>query len=148
MFRDWIIIVLAVSSLSSCIRETDVVTDVDPRGFVGAVNVEYDNTDTITARDIYMILRTNRIFCENAVDLQISVMSPDSIQYTETFTMTVPARTKANMNDAFVETISLYRGMAVLDRAGTYVFGFSPAAGSVGVAGVAGIGVKMYYGKR
>ena len=116
----------AAACAASCVRPVhSVAADVDPRCWAAGEEalMEYDNDDTLSLRDIYLILRINDNMTRPAVRLRISTLAPDSTQTHEEVLFDFAGVKRFNSP---VEAERLYRRAARLSQAGRYRFSAMP----------------------
>lgn len=94
----------------------------------------YDNVDTLTRRDISIVVRYGHGYTADSVAMSILSISPDSMVLEEPFTLRIPRL--GDMRPA--EHTFLYRRNVLLSKEGRYTFRLKPDAvvdgiGSVGL---------------
>ncbi len=110
---------LGLLTASSCTRPTQaVMEDVDPYGWNKAVVVTIENADTLTLRDLSVVIRSNRNFRADTLHLEFTLHTPDSAYFRELLAlpMSHPHR-PASL--CMVDEIP-YRHNVILNRFGTY----------------------------
>ncbi len=118
-------ILLLGGLLCGCTRPTQaVMEDVDPYGWVEAAVVRIENADTLTLRDLSLVIRSNRLFREDTLHLELTLRAPDSSRYSEVVAFPVrhlhrPAALR------LIDEIP-YRQNVVLNRFGAYWFSLKP----------------------
>lgn len=90
------------------------------------------NDDTLSLRDLSIVLRYNREFDADSIVVDITTLSPDSLRLDERFTLHVPPTDEVRP----VERIFPYRRNARLMRQGIYRFTVSPVGEITGVESV------------
>lgn len=119
----------------SCSRPTQaVMEDVDPYGWNRAVSVRIENGDTLTLRDLSLVVRSNRHFRSDSLRLKLTLHAPDSSHYTEqvAFVMNHPHRPAALR---LVDEVP-YRRRVILSQFGGYRFTITPTEPIRGVEAV------------
>lgn len=121
---------------------TERMVDINPRGWGAgdAVILKYENTDTIGRHALSVVLRCDREFSLNALPLEITVTTPDSVSFTDRIEADMRAGVSANKSG--FEAVAPYRSSVMFDRQGTYIFAFSPLTRE-SVTGVTAIGIAM-----
>ena len=92
----------------------------------------YDNADTLTKRDIAIVVRYGKGYVADSVALSILCVSPDSLVSEEPFTIHIPHL--ADMRPE-VQTFP-YRRNVVLGTKGRYLFRLRPDASIEGITSV------------
>lgn len=125
--------------MAGCLRPTQAVLhDVDPYDWHDGVAVEVENGDTVTLRDVSLVIRSNRLFRADSLLLEIFVETPDSMHCTETVAFPMSHPRKAAALRTVVEIP--YRRHVVFDRIGVYRFTLAPAEPIEGIE-AAGINI-------
>lgn len=126
--------------LCGCITDhTERVVDTDPSGWMpgDTVWVTIGNVDSLSLRNISVILRGEAGLLPEKVDIDIITVRPDSAVFSESFTLdTSHGRTRNN----YTESTIPYRYSNRLEYKGEYRFGFLPA---VKYQGITAIGIKL-----
>lgn len=125
------------ATTSGCIRPVNsAATDIDPRCWPAGESsaVEYVNDDSLSLRDIYLILRIYDNMDRRPVKLRVTTLAPDSSQTGEEITFDFEGARRYN---APVEAEKAYRYAARLSQRGTYRFYIAPADTLRGVGAVA-----------
>lgn len=92
----------------------------------------YDNVDTLTRRDISIVVRYGHGYTADSVAMSILSISPDSMVFEETFTLRIPRL--GDMRPA--EHTFLYRRNVLLSKEGRYTFRLKPDAVVEGISSV------------
>ncbi len=121
--RRWAVITAGL--LAGCASPQRVyVTDTNPASWREGAGISVPNTDTLSVRDLRIVLRCDERFREDTLTLRIAVLAPDSLRYEEPFTLRIPhGRTAAAVHR---EAEIPYRRNAVLADSGVYRFTFTP----------------------
>ena len=115
-----------------------VVTDTGGGTWSESAEITLSNTDTVTPRDLYIVVRYNDSFRGDTLRLIVQTTSPDSLAYAEPFTLGIPpCRQPAALAG---EVSVLYRRHVIFPDSGAYRIAFTPA---VPVRGVEAIGVNL-----
>lgn len=126
---------LLVILLGSCMRPTQaVMEDVDPYGWQSGVALEIENGDTATLRDLYLVVRTNRLFRADSLRVRVTLLTPDSCHYSEE----VGFAMQHHHSPAALRTIRElpYRRRSILDHIGTYTLHITPLKALQGIEAV------------
>lgn len=124
-------------SMCRCIRPVEsAAADTDPRCWAAGESavVEYVNDDSLSLRDIYLILRIYDNMDRRPAGLRITTLAPDSSQTGEEVVFDFGGVKHFN---APVEAERVYRHAARLSQRGLYRFYIAPADTLKGVAAVA-----------
>ena len=97
-----------------------------------AEDFHYENVDTLSKRDISVVVRYSGEDVAESVELTILTISPDSMVVAEPFTLHIP-----QMGDVRPAEHSFpYRRNVVLSSTGDYLFRLKPKAAAVGISSV------------
>ena len=96
----------------------------------------YDNTDSLSKRDISIVVRYGRGYTADSVGLRILAISPDSLVTAEEFTLRIPRIKEVRPE----EQTFLYRKDVVLGRCGEYKFRITP---DTLVEGISSVGIMI-----
>ena len=96
----------------------------------------YNNTDSLSKRDISIVVRYGNGYTADSVSLRILAISPDSLVTAEEFTLRKP-RTKEVRPE---EQTFLYRKDVALGRCGEYKFHITP---DTLVEGISSVGIVI-----
>ena len=92
----------------------------------------YDNVDTLSHRDISIVVRYGCGYVADSVAMSIISVSPDSLVLEEPFTLRIPRL--GDMRPA--EHTFLYRRNVLLAREGRYLFRLKPEATTEGISSI------------
>ena len=96
----------------------------------------YDNVDTISLRDISIVVRYDKGYVADSVAMNIVSISPDSLVVEEPFTLHIP-----RLSDLRPETqIFPYRHNALLKTPGRYRFRLTP---HTPIEGISSVGIAI-----
>ena len=96
----------------------------------------YNNADSLSKRDISIVVRYGNGYIADSVSLRILAISPDSLVVEEPFTLHIP-----HIGDLRPEEQTfLYRRNVVLSRKGEYLFRLMP---DTIVEGISSIGIMV-----
>ena len=103
-----------------------------------SAEIEIPNADTVTPRDLYIVVRYNDSFRDDTLRLTIRTISPDSLVFEESYTLGLPPRRHPA---ALAEEASVpYRRHVIFPDSGIYRMAFTPA---MPVRGVEAIGINQ-----
>lgn len=142
-------LLLALLPAAGCLSpHRSAVADVDPREWSEAVEVRIANSDTLTACDLWFVVRCDAAYAGGPLEVEVTTVAPDSLRLTERFTAQLarPHGPSPLMRDTAV----LYRRQAVLRREGDYRIAIRPCRPVRGIEAV-GISVEKAiddHGKR
>lgn len=81
------IIAIAGMLVTSCLSpHQTVVTDTGGGTWSESAEIEIPNADTVTPRDLYIVVRYNDSFRDDTLRLTIRTISPDSLVFEESYT--------------------------------------------------------------
>lgn len=137
------IISILVISLSGCMPKgrSVVVNDTENDRWSTVEEFYYDNVDTLTRRDISIVVRYGHGYTADSVAMSILSISPDSLVFEEPFTLRIPRL--GDMRPA--EHTFLYRRNVLLAKEGRYTFRLKPDAV---VDGISSVGLVITEVKR
>ena len=103
------------------------MADTDPGGWAVSepAVVRFDNSDTVSARTIDLIVRYGRDFRYDRLSVAVTTVSPGEPHVRR-------------------DAVGAFRSDAVLSETGTYLFSFVPLMPDPLVKGVAAVGVDIY----
>ena len=133
------IIAIAGLLVTSCLSpHQTVVTDTGGGTWSESAEIEIPNADTVTPRDLYIVVRYNDSFRDDTLRLTIRTTSPDSLVFEESYTLGLPSRRHPA---ALAEEASVpYRRHVIFPDSGIYRMAFIPATP---VRGVEAIGINQ-----
>ena len=135
-----IIIVAVVLLFGSCLAPQNTqMVGVDMRSWDSTKCITYDNSDTLSLRNINITLRYNDNFKQTTLPLKITVTTPDARHFEEVVELPLQ-HPRTALTVATTESLP-YRAEVVLNQKGCYTFSFKPQAA---VRGVEAIGVELY----
>lgn len=121
-----IVALIVVTTFAACNNINHNVEMHDTEEFV------YDNTDTLSKRNIAVVVRYGSGYVADSVALSILSISPDSMVVEEPFTLRIPQL--GDMRPA--EHTFPYRRNVTLRRSGEYRFRLTPSAAVEGISSV------------
>ena len=122
------LIYLAIVALSAlCVacneqQHSIEMHDMDEAVWSNAEEFTYDNQDSLSKRDISIVVRYGSDYVADSVSLRILAISPDSLVTEEPFTLRIPRIKEVRPE----EQTFLYRTDVVLGRCGEYTFRITP----------------------
>lgn len=133
------IIAIAGMLVTSCLSpHQTVVPDTGGGTWSESAEIEIPNADTVTPRDLYIVVRYNDSFRDDTLRLTIRTISPDSLVFEESYTLGLPPRRHPA---ALAEEASVpYRRHVIFPDSGIYRMAFTPA---MPVRGVEAIGINQ-----
>jgi len=118
-----------------------VVNDTENDRWSTVEEFYYDNVDTLTRRDISIVVRYGHGYTADSVAMSILSISPDSLVFEEPFKLRIPRL--GDMRPA--EHTFLYRRNVLLAKEGRYTFRLKPDAV---VEGISSVGLVITEVKR
>lgn len=106
--------------------------DTESMVWFQAEEFEYDNSDTLSRRNLSITVRYDGKYVASEVPMTILTVSPDSMVLEERFTLRIPQL--ADMRPD--ENTFIYRKNVLLKRKGTYKFRLTPDGPVEGIASV------------
>lgn len=130
----YILLPLLVAIMVACgtTPRTVVMHDNERNVWAEYEDFYYDNADTLTKRDIAIVVRYGKGYVADSVALSILCVSPDSLVSEEPFTIHIPHL--ADMRPE-VQTFP-YRRNVVLGTKGRYLFRLRPDTSIEGITSV------------
>ncbi len=110
------------------------VKDFESHQWSASEDFYYDNSDTLSRRDISLVVRYDKGYVADSVAMTILTVSPDSLVFEEPFTLHIPRL--GNLRPE--EQSFVYRSNVLLARSGRYLFRLTPLAP---VEGIESIGI-------
>lgn len=136
------LIYLAIAALSAlCVacnepQHSIEMHDMDEAVWSNAEEFTYDNQDSLSKRDISIVVRYGSDYVADSVSLRILAISPDSLVTEEPFTLRIPRIKEVRPE----EQTFLYRKDVVLGRCGEYTFRITP---DTLVEGISSVGLMI-----
>lgn len=132
------------AGLFSCLNPHRVrMADTDPDGWSPAdgTTVAYENTDTLSARDISVVVRFCNDFNYDKLALSLVTVTPDGYRWCDTLYMDVYGRLpKVGL---YGEREQPYRRGVVFTQTGRYLFSLAPVMPASPTEGVAAAGIRL-----
>ena len=134
-----LMIAIVAFTLCSCIApQNAAMVGVDVRSWVKVKSVVYENSDTLSLRNLNIAIRYNDNFEETSLPLKVVIMSPDTRIFEETITLQL-LRPSTALAISTTESLP-YRTNVSFGQKGTYVFAFKPLTE---VRGIEAIGIEL-----
>ena len=133
-----LVAVLAIAMCSCLAPQNSLMVGVDMRSWSGAESLNYDNSDTISLRNLDIALRYNDNFKQAVLPLKIAVTTPDARYFEEIVELQLQHPSTA-LSVATTESVP-YRADVLLSQKGCYTFTFEPQSE---VRGVEAVGIKF-----
>ena len=122
--------------VASCATDRGYVDmlPVSPYSWADAVSIIYQNSDTVSERDIAIALRYNKSFRSDTLTVKIQTSLPDAHQFSES----VLLHLKRDYTAAAVTASEVipYRNNCVLGQSGYYIFTITPCRAVEGIEAV------------
>lgn len=113
-----------------------VVHDIEGEVWSEAEEFSYTNEDSLSKRDISIVVRYSMPYVADSLPLRVLTISPDSMLLDEPFTLHIP-----HLADMYPEEHTfVYRSNVVLRRKGDYIFRLTP---DNPVEGIAAVGIVV-----
>lgn len=134
-----IVAALLAMTMCSCLApQNSLMVGVDMRSWSGAESLVYENNDTLTLRNLNIVLRYNDNFRQAVLPLKIVVTTPDARHFEEVVELRLQ-HPSAALTVATTESVP-YRESVLLNQKGDYTFTFEPQSE---VRGVEAVGIKI-----
>jgi hypothetical protein len=114
------------------------MVSVDMHSWSGAESIAYENNDTLTLRNLNIVLRYNDNFKQAVLPLKIVVTTPDARHFEEVVELQLQ-HPSAALTVATTESVP-YRESVLLNQKGDYTFTFEPQSE---VRGVEAVGIEF-----
>ena len=130
---------------SSCLApQNTLMVGVDMQAWNSTKSISYDNSDTLSLRNINITLRYNDNFEKASLPLKIAITTPDARHFEEDIVLQLH-HPRTAITVATTESLP-YRADVLLNQKGGYTFAFKPLQE---VKGVEAIGIEFQEnGKR
>ena len=133
-----VVAVVAVAMCSCLAPQNSLMVGVDMRSWSGAESLTYENSDTLSLRNLNIALRYNDHFKQAILPLKIVVTTPDQRHFEEVVELQL-RHPSAALAIATTESVP-YRTDVLLSQKGCYTFAFEPQSE---VRGVEAIGIEF-----
>ena len=134
----YLAIVAFASLMVACNEQSHTIEmhDMAKSVWSTAEEYHYDNADSLSKRDISIVVRYGADYVADSVNLRILAISPDSMVTEERFTLRIPRIKEVRPE----EQTFLYRKDVVLGRCGEYTFRITP---DTLVEGISSVGLMI-----
>ena len=134
-----IVVAVVAMAMCSCLApQNSLMVGVDMRSWSGAESLTYENSDTLSLRNLAIALRYNDNFRQTTLPLKVTITTPDARYFEEEVTLQLE---RPNMAIAVTATESIpYRTDVLLNQSGYYTISFEPLSE---VRGVEAIGIEF-----
>ena len=138
-FLGRIVAIFVTIAFTGCLApQNAIMVGVDLRAWNKAESLIYENSDTVSLRNLNITLRYNEDFRQTALPLKIAITTPDARYFEEEVTLQL---SRPNMAMAITATESIpYRTDVLLNQKGFYTISFEPLSE---VRGVEAIGIEF-----
>ena len=134
-----IVVAIIALVMFSCIAPQSAhMVSVDMQSWSKVESVAYDNSDTLSQRNLNIAIRYNDDCKEVSLPLKIAITTPDRRVFEDTIALQLQHPATA-LTVATTESLP-YRSKVVLNQKGTYSFAFEPLTS---VRGVEAIGIEF-----
>ncbi len=130
--------VLAMAMYGCLAPQNTQMVGVDVRSWDSAECITYDNSDTLSLRNLNVAIRYNSNFKQPTLPLKIAVTTPDTRHFEEVVELRLQHPHTA-LAVATTECLP-YRTGVLLNQKGLYTFSFEPQSA---VRGVEAIGIEL-----
>jgi hypothetical protein len=134
----YLILVVCTALAVSCNEQQHSVAmhDIETDAWSTSEEFTYNNTDSLSKRDISIVVRYGKGYTADSVGLRILAISPDSLVTAEPFTLRIPRIKEVRPE----EQTFLYRKDVVLGRCGEYKFHITP---DTLIEGISSVGIVI-----
>ena len=134
-----IVAVLAMAMYGCLAPQNTQMVGVDVQSWDSAESITYDNSDTISLRNINITLRYNDNFKQAALPLKVAITTPDARHFEEEIVLALH-HPRTALTVETTESLP-YRADVLLSQKGLYSFSFEPQSA---VRGMEAIGIELY----
>ena len=134
-----VVVALAMMMCSCLAPQNTQMVSVNMRSWDSVESITYDNSDTISLRNLNIALRYNNNFKQTTLPLKIAITTPDERHFEEIAELQLQ-RPRTALTVSTTESLP-YRTDVLLNQRGCYTFSFEPQSA---VRGVEAIGVELY----
>ena len=134
----YVAMIIIAAIVTSCNQTNHKVEmhDMEECVWSGTEEFSYNNADSLSKRDISIVVRYGTGYVADSVCLRILAISPDSLVTAEEFTLRIPRIKEVRPE----EQTFLYRKDVVLGRCGEYKFHITP---DTLVEGISSVGIMI-----
>lgn len=134
-----VVVVLTAILFCGCLAPQNTqMVGVDMRSWDSVKSIFYENSDTISLRNINIAIRYNDDFKQATLPLKIAVTAPDTRHFEEVVELRLQ-HPRTALTVATNESLP-YRADVLLNQRGTYTLSFEPQAT---VRGIEAIGIEI-----
>ena len=133
-----VVALLAVVMCGCLAPQNSLMVGVDVNSWSATESLIYENSDTLTLRNLNIAVRYNKDFDKAVLPLKIAVTTPDERCFEEEVELRLQ-RSDRSFIATTIESLP-YRDSAVLAQKGNYIFAFTPLTE---VRGIEAIGVEF-----
>ena len=133
-----VVVALAMMMCSCLAPQNTQMVSVNMRSWDSVESITYDNSDTISLRNLNIALRYNNNFKQTTLPLKITVTTPDARHFEEIAELQLQ-RPRTALTVSTTESLP-YRTDVLLNQRGCYTFSFEPQSA---MRGVEAIGVEL-----
>lgn len=131
--------VLAMAMYGCLAPQNTQMVGVDMQSWDSTESITYDNSDTLSLRNINIALRYNDNFKQTTLPLKVAITTPDARHFEEEIVLALH-HPRTALTVSTTESLP-YRADVVLSQKGCYTFSFEPQAA---VRGVEAVGIELY----
>ena len=129
------VVMVAIATIAmSCneVQHSVAMHDVATSAWSTPESFTYENEDSLSQRDLAIVVRYGTGYVADSVDMRILTISPDSMVVEEPFTLHIPRIREVRPQ----EQTFLYRRNVVLGRKGQYEFRLTPDTVYEGISSI------------
>ncbi len=130
----YVVMVAIATVVVSCndVQHSVAMHDVTTSAWSTPESFTYENEDSLSQRDLAIVVRYGTGYVADSVDMRILTISPDSMVVEEPFTLHIPRIREVRPQ----EQTFLYRRNVVLGRKGQYEFRLTPDTVYEGISSI------------
>lgn len=136
--RQFLSLLIAICFVGCVIENVPTMTDVCPVEWDNTESVIFDNIDSVSLRDIAVVVQFNSQFKADTFSLKIKITTPDSVQFEEVIRMQKSRKHGSSLVSN--EFVVPYRKDVLFRHIGKYRVEFSPF---IKIEGVEAVGVVV-----
>ena len=132
--RRYLVAIFALLCMSCLAPQSAEMVAIDGREWSQSAQIEIENSDTMSLRNISVAVRTNSRFKDSTLPVKIEVLTPDGRIFSEECSF---ATTSAEGAKIVSQSVALpYRNDVVLSIKGRYIFVLTPLVPTKGIEAV------------
>ena len=131
-------VILAMAMYGCLAPQNTQMVGVDVQLWDSAECITYDNSDTISLRNLNITLRYNDNFKQTTLPLKVAITTPDARHFEEEVVLAL-RHPRTALTVATTESLP-YRADVLLNQKGLYTFSFEP---QTEVRGIEAIGIEL-----